>query len=41
MKKLRESFTVLQLYKLEHLVFNDHIPVVLERNLAPRCLLAH
>jgi hypothetical protein len=30
---------VLQLYKLEHLVSNDHIPVVLECNLGPRCLM--
>jgi hypothetical protein len=38
-KKLGESFTVLQLYKLEHLVSNDHIPVVPECNLGPRCLM--
>jgi hypothetical protein len=38
-KRLRESFTVLQLYKLEHLVSNDRIPVVPERNLGPRCLM--
>jgi hypothetical protein len=38
-KKLRESFTVLQLYKLEHLVSNYHIPVVPERNLGPQCLM--
>jgi hypothetical protein len=38
-KKLRESFTILQLYKLEYLVSNDRIPVVLERNLGPRCLM--
>jgi hypothetical protein len=30
---------VLQLYKLEQLVSNDHIPVVLECNLGPRCLM--
>jgi hypothetical protein len=36
---LRESFTLLQLYKLEHLVSNDHIPVISERNLGPRCLM--
>jgi hypothetical protein len=36
---LRESFTVLQSYKLEYLVSNDHIPVVLERNLGSRCLM--
>jgi hypothetical protein len=38
-KKLRESFTLLQLYKLEYLVSNDHIPIILERNLGPRCLI--
>jgi hypothetical protein len=38
-KKLRESFTVLQLYKLEYLVSNDHIPIVPEHNLGPRCLM--
>jgi hypothetical protein len=38
-KKLRELFTVLQLYKLEHLVSNDRIPVVLECNHGPRCLM--
>jgi hypothetical protein len=38
-KKLRETFTVLQLYKLEHLVFNYHIPVVPECNLGPQCLM--
>jgi hypothetical protein len=38
-KKLRESFTVLQLYKLEHLVFNDCILVVPKRNLGPQCLM--
>jgi hypothetical protein len=38
-KKLREYFTVLQLYKLEHLVSNDRIPVVSEHNLGPRCLM--
>jgi hypothetical protein len=27
------------LYKLEHLVSNDRIPVVLECNLGPRCLM--
>jgi hypothetical protein len=27
------------LYKLEHLVSNDHISVVPERNLGPRCLI--
>jgi hypothetical protein len=31
-KKLRESFIVLQLYKLEHLVSNDCILVVLKHN---------
>jgi hypothetical protein len=36
---LRESLTVIQLYKLEHLVSNDHIPVVLECNFGPRCLM--
>jgi hypothetical protein len=36
---LRESFTVLQLYKLEHLVSNDHIPVVPERKLGPWSLM--
>jgi hypothetical protein len=35
---LRESFIVLQLYKLEHLVSNG-IPVVPERNLGPQCLM--
>jgi hypothetical protein len=30
---------VIQLYKLEHLVSNDHIPAVLECNLGPRCLM--
>jgi hypothetical protein len=38
-KKLRESFTVLQLYKLEYLVSNERILVVPERNLGPRCLM--
>jgi hypothetical protein len=38
-KKLRESFTLLQLYKLNHIVSNDRIPVVSERNLGPRCLM--
>jgi hypothetical protein len=38
-KRLRESFIVLQLYKLEHLVFNDRISVVPERNLGPRCMM--
>jgi hypothetical protein len=38
-KKLRELFTVLQLYKLEYLVSNNCIPVVSERNLGPRCLM--
>jgi hypothetical protein len=38
-KKMRESFTILQLYKLEHLVSNDHILVVLEYNLGPHCLM--
>jgi hypothetical protein len=38
-KKLRESFIVHQLYKLEHLVSNDHIPIVLERNLGPQRLM--
>jgi hypothetical protein len=38
-KKLRELFIILQLYKLEHLVSNDHIPVVPERNLGPWCLM--
>jgi hypothetical protein len=32
---MRESFTLLQLYKLEHLVSNDHIPVVPKRNMGP------
>jgi hypothetical protein len=27
------------LYKLEHLFFNDHIPVILEHNLSPQCLM--
>jgi hypothetical protein len=36
---MRESFTILQLYKLEHLVSNNRIPVVPERNLGPRCLM--
>jgi hypothetical protein len=35
-KKLRESFIVLQLYKLEHLVSNDHILVISECNLGHR-----
>jgi hypothetical protein len=39
MKKLRESFTILQLYKLEYLVSNDRISYVLECNLGPRCLM--
>jgi hypothetical protein len=39
MKKLRESFIVLQLYKLEHLVSNDRMPVVPECNLGPLCLM--
>jgi hypothetical protein len=38
-KKLRESFTLLQLYKLNHIVSNDRIPVVSERNQGPRCLM--
>jgi hypothetical protein len=38
-KKLRESFIVLQLYKLEYLVSNDRILNVPERNLGPRCLM--
>jgi hypothetical protein len=38
-KKLRGSFTILQLYKLEYLVSNDHILVVPERNLGPWCLM--
>jgi hypothetical protein len=38
-KKLRESFTVLQLYKLECLVSNDRILVVPEHNLGPLCLM--
>jgi hypothetical protein len=38
-KKLRESFTLLQLYKLEHLVSSDRIPVVPECNLGPWCLI--
>jgi hypothetical protein len=38
-KKLRESIIALQLYKLEHLVSKDHIPVVLESNLGPPCLM--
>jgi hypothetical protein len=38
MKKV-ESFTVLQLCKLEHLVSNDRILVVLECNLGPQCLM--
>jgi hypothetical protein len=38
-KKLRESFIVLQLYKLEHLVSNDCILVVLKHNLGPWCLM--
>jgi hypothetical protein len=38
-KKLRESFTVLQLYKLEYLVSNNRILVVSEHNLGPRCLM--
>jgi hypothetical protein len=36
---LRESFTVLQLYKLEHLVSNYCIPVVPKRNMGPWCLM--
>jgi hypothetical protein len=36
---LRELSIVLQLYKLEYLVSNDHIPVVPECNLGPRCLM--
>jgi hypothetical protein len=36
-KRLRESFTVLQLYKLEDLVSNDHILIVSEHNLGHRC----
>jgi hypothetical protein len=38
-KRLRESFTVFQLYKLEHLVSNDRIPVVPECNLGPQFLI--
>jgi hypothetical protein len=38
-KKWRGSFIVLQLYKLEHLVSNDYIPVVPECNLDLRCLM--
>jgi hypothetical protein len=38
-KKLRESFTILQLYKLEYLVSNYCISVVPERNLGPRWLM--
>jgi hypothetical protein len=33
LKDHQQSFIVLHLYKLEHLVSNDHIPVVLEYNL--------
>jgi hypothetical protein len=36
---LRESFTVLQLYTLEYLVFNDRIPVVPKHNLGTWCLM--
>jgi hypothetical protein len=38
MKKV-ESFIVLQLYKLEHLVSNYHTLIVPECNLGPRCLM--
>jgi hypothetical protein len=38
-KKLRESFIVLQLYKLEYLVSNDRIPVVPKHNLGPQCMM--
>jgi hypothetical protein len=38
-KRLRESVTVLQLYKLEYLVSNDRILVILKCNLGPRCLM--
>jgi hypothetical protein len=38
-KKLREPFTVFQLYKLEYLDSNYRIPVVLKCNLGPRCLM--
>jgi hypothetical protein len=38
-KRLRESFTTLQLYKLEYLVSNDCISVAPEHNLGPRCLM--
>jgi hypothetical protein len=38
-KRLRVSFIALQLYKLEHLVSNDHILVVPKRNLGHRCLM--
>jgi hypothetical protein len=38
-KKLRESFTILKLHKLEYLVSNDRIPVVPEHNLGPWCLM--
>jgi hypothetical protein len=38
-KKWSGSFIVLKLYKLEHLVSNDHILVLLECNLGPRCLM--
>jgi hypothetical protein len=39
MKKWRGSFTVLQLYKLEHLVSNDHLSVILECNPGPWSLM--
>jgi hypothetical protein len=38
-KKWRGSFTIFQLYKLEHLVSNDRILVVLEHNPSPLCLM--
>jgi hypothetical protein len=38
-EKWRGSFTVLQLYKLQHLVSKDHILVVLEHNLGLQCLM--
>jgi hypothetical protein len=34
-----ESFTILQLYTLEHLVSNNRIPVVPACSLGPRCLM--
>jgi hypothetical protein len=36
---LRESFTILQLYKLKYLVSSYRIPVVPKRNLDPWCLM--